>query len=470
MYLVGSTRCAPRCRRPWWFCAIAVFASTPDLNAGGPPIVSDLVVNEVSPAPTLGGEKYAEIYNRGASAIDTTNWFWCDQPSGQYWRMLQIPQMTGAPQSPAIILQPGDFLVIRVHPFTDHPPPFPNGDYSTRGNNSGTTTHITRWFVFPGFESFVYRPTANNYSIWDLSAGNPENPLFEFPAQMRDIAIWGTGGVFVGFKRGCTASNPLALLWPPEIFGDCQTGNPIPEFVAVPSDTLVAESNLSINYNGGSANDPSDYFIAPSTEGERNVMPGDIDDDFDLDSDDAAEFADCFNLAPADATCMRADLDGSDFVDCADWTMFQAHWAMYSLLPVPEFVPCDGCTMPGDFSGDQMVNALDIQGYVDVLTGKDATPTGMCIADMNADGENDCFDTPVFILTATGAIDTCLHGDANGDGKLDALDIPRFIDALLTQTCSWEQSAVFCGLDANGDLFITIDDVDPFISQTLGAP
>src|SRR5262249_11475243 len=159
-------------RAVWMLGILVTFVPAEVLRATNDQTV---VINEVCVAPATGGEKYVEILNRGTAAVNTINWWLCDHPSLSYYRLLQVPQGSGPPLAPGILLAPGDFLVIRIHP--QYPPP--NGDYSTRPNNSGTTTHILRIFIPSIAVPSILRADHGNFSIWDFTPpGDPDNPYF----------------------------------------------------------------------------------------------------------------------------------------------------------------------------------------------------------------------------------------------------------------------------------------------------
>ncbi|OWY71262.1 hypothetical protein B7486_11745 [cyanobacterium TDX16] len=447
------------------------------------PGLADVVINEIFMVPDSGPcpcgvpgcepilplMEYVELWNRGPGPANLGNWWICDQPTSMnYFRLRQIPQGSGAPFTPAIILAEGDFLVIKFGCQV----PFPG--YTTQMNASGTITHTT---TLPLTVTSDLQIPQTNFSIWDHSApSNPDFPSFDQPQFIRDFVAWAVGGVYVGAKRGCVAAHPTAGLWPTEIAGDCLTFVPTPEFVAVESGPLLSEPGNSINYSGGSANDPTDYFIAPATQGEANVMPGDLDGDLDMDNDDFALFESCLNNFSLMANtagqkrgtmtpCVLADLDQSNSVDCKDWPLFVDLWMRYSLLPPPEPSPCPTKCIPGDFNGDTLVDGLDLQGFVDVVLGYDTSPEGACSADMNTDGFADCLDVTPFVHMALAAVPTCLVGDVTGDGVVNGLDIQPFVDSFDRVICGEDQA--FCAADTNGDHIIDFADVELFVMALL---
>src|SRR5262249_7976557 len=139
-----------------------------------------------------------------------------------------------------------------------------------------------------------------NFSIWDQSPpGNPDDPSFDFAAAIRDIVGWGEGGMYLPSYNGqstagkqlCLASSADPPIWPMPTSGDCATVDPT--FLVIDSGQLPQGSGLSINYNRGAANNVADYFIAPATEGEANVMPGDMNGDFAMNQSDYDAFVAC---------------------------------------------------------------------------------------------------------------------------------------------------------------------------------
>jgi hypothetical protein len=385
--------------RGWLLALIGVLAAAPSLRATND---QTIVINEVGVVPGSGGEKFVEILNRGAVVLDTTNWWICDHPQALYRRLLQVPQYTGPPLAPGILVAPGDFLVFRLHAMVF---PAPNGDYATRPNSAGTTTHIVRLFLPAGAIPFFLRSDNGNFSIWDHSPpSDPDFPYFDSAQFMRDFVAWGPGGIHTGLQRGCVASQPVAALWPGPLSGDCITGTPTPTFAAADSSLFPPGSWLSVNYNGRTANDPSDYFIAPSTEGEPNVMPGDMDGDFDMDTADYDAFVACLGQSASVLPCRPGDLDHSGTVDCADWPIFVNSWQQYTSEPVPPTPPpCMPC-MRGDVNGDKLVNGDDIGGFLAVATGGDTDPQHRCAADADGNGQIADADVDAFVSLLLGNI------------------------------------------------------------------
>lgn len=127
------------------FVVISAFATPITVRA-------DVVINEIFMVPDSGPcscgmpgcepifplMEYVEVWNRGPGTANLGNWWICDQPTSMnYFRLRQIPQGSGMPFSPAIVLAEGDFLVIKFGCQV----PFPG--YSTQANASGTITHTT---------------------------------------------------------------------------------------------------------------------------------------------------------------------------------------------------------------------------------------------------------------------------------------------------------------------------------------
>ncbi len=222
---------------------------------------------------------------------------------------------------------------------------------------------------------------------------------------------------------------------------------------------------MSINYNGHAANDPSDYFLAPSTEGEPNVMPGDIDGDLDMDQDDYSAFVACLGQAVSGPPCSRADFDASMNVDCSDWPPFTANWATYSPLPEPPLPnACVSC-LRGDVNNDGVINGADVDAFVHVVDGDDVDPVHRCAADANANGFMECEDLSAFVRLVLAAESDCAAGDTNLDGILDGGDIQPFIDVLLNPSC--RTNAERCSADLNLDSTVSLDDLPLFAELLL---
>jgi hypothetical protein len=72
------------------------------------------------------------------------------------------------------------------------------------------------------------------------------------------------------------------------------------------------------------------------------LVPGDFDDDRDVDLDDFAEFVDCFtgpDGGPVSPECTPADFDCDDDVDCTDWDQFAQAWTEPEDPPNPPQCP-----------------------------------------------------------------------------------------------------------------------------------
>ncbi|MBI5763300.1 MAG: hypothetical protein HZA51_07235 [Planctomycetes bacterium] len=261
------------------------------------------------------------------------------------------------------------------------------------------------------------------------------------------------------------ASSPVAMLWPPPVSGDCLVPTPPPVFMAVNIAAVAVGSGESINYNGHSANDPADYFLAPSTEGEPNVMPGDIDGDLDMDADDYAGFVACLGQSGGSPPCSRADLDGSMTVDCADWPLFASDWAKYSSLSEPPVPSACLMCLHGDVNNDGTINGEDIGAFMGVAVGDDMDPVHRCAADVDANGIMNCEDVVGFVRLALGAAPDCLAGDINLDGLVDGGDIQPLVDMLLNPGC--RTNVEICPADVNGDSTISPADVAGFVDLLL---
>lgn len=441
--------------------AVPAVASLMLVMAAGPVAAQEpLVINEVLTVPTGGNVKFIEMWNRGNSIINLNGWWICDQPSSIYVRLLQKPYIGGPPPTdPPIVLAPGDILVLR---WTT-----PAGNYTTQPNQLGSVTHIANAGV-PGTVGMggAAGTTQNNFSIWDFSL-TPTVPDFTLVAPVHDHLAWSPTAIYTGFKRNCNAVQKG--IWPMPLVGTCPPGVDTPTFVAVDTNTNVmpAASGVSINYNGQNSDSPTDYFLAAATPGEPNVMPGDLDNDLDIDDNDADLFGGCFGMAWGGPVCMKADADTNGTVDCDDWTAFLDNWARYSTLPPPSFAPCEGCGLKGDFNVDSLRDAEDIQGFVDVFIGVDMTPLGQCRADIDDDLVVDNDDLISFVYMLCGGALTCVRGDANQDGHLDADDINGYLAVLLNPNPGPFTPIEFCRYDMNSDAMLSPADIDAFIEALL---
>ncbi|MFQ5489129.1 MAG: dockerin type I domain-containing protein [Phycisphaerae bacterium] len=374
-------------------------------------VAGDIVINEVVITPTCGGDQYVEIENNGLVPVDTFTWWLCHQPSGLYFRLLQVPQGSGGPQSASIILQPGDYLVVRWGPS-------PQGHYTTRPNSAGTTTHAVNIFI-PDFPTIRFNLAQGNVSLWDQST--PDTPTFDAVSLMTDFVAWGPGGIYVGPKRGCIAN--AAGLWSGPVAGACFDLDV--QMPAVDSDLLGPGDNLSVAYNGGTANDPSDYDIFPSTEGEPSIFIGDVDTDGVISNADVLAMEGCLAQQPVMVGCLAADLNFDGTVDCLDWPRFLEVWDRLT-VDAGQCPALSSCRTAGDFNLDNDSDLNDYQQFPACITGPQLGP-----ADPACDAADSDFDQDVD-LEDFARVQALLPGvfpigDFDHSGVLDLGDFDRLI-------------------------------------------
>lgn len=348
-------------------------------TVGGGALHADesFVINEVLITPDANGKQFIEFLNRGESDLDLFSWWICHQPSSRYFRLLQVPQGVGTPMTDSIVLGPGDFLVTTWSLEEA-------GGYTTRPNSAGTTTHEVNINV--NVPVFLFDAAAGNLSVWDQVF--PDFPSFGEPASIRDYVGWGVGGTYVGGKRGCTAY--AAGLWPAPILSDCSdTTNVV--LTAVDTASLMPEDNRSIQYNQGSDNAPTDYFIAPATPGEPNILPemcvpGDINGDGAIDGRDIQVFSAVWIGLDTDPMHLcSADTFADGVIDCLDRSVFVMD------------LGAAGC-VPGDANGDGAANGRDIAVLVEALFDSSCpTATMLCALDANDDLAIDESDIAGFV-------------------------------------------------------------------------
>ena len=122
-------------------------------------------------------------------------------------------------------------------------------------------------------------------------------------------------------------------------------------------------------------------------------VPGDYDDDGDIDELDAVSFADCFtgpDIEPGDARCLIFDFDEDGDIDCDDWEAFKLAWNGEG-DPLP-FAPCDN-TCPADFDGDGEVRAADLAQ----LLGNWGPCAGDCPWDLDGNGTVSASDLAILL-------------------------------------------------------------------------
>lgn len=414
-----------------------------------------VVINEAFMTPQSGDWQYVEILNRGSATVDLTNWWICYQPAAMYIRLLQTPQkIPGSPNSPGIILEPGDFFVLRWGPS-------PSGNYSTRPNSAGTTTHMADVFI-PEMGSGRFNPSGGNLTLF--LPGTPDDPDFSFASGVRDHCSWGLDGIYTGTNRGCVSID--ACLWQPPVAGECYVVSEEPQIPSVNSNSLTPMTNTGISYKGTPNNSAEDYYIGPITPGEPNTLPGDLDADFDVDMDDYNLFMSCYGQAPQSPPCLRADMDGSHLVSCGDWQLFLSAWHANTTLPDPPApTNCVGNCMLGDLNNDGFVTWDDNVFFFGVLVGQDTDPIHVCAADVFHDGVFNCNDIMAFFVLLQGQPLVCVRGDVNGDGLIDGDDIQPFVEAVTGAPCL--SPVDFCRLDVNSDFQVNDNDVQVFVDLLI---
>ncbi len=99
----------------------------PAPNLGG----VDVIINEVLPYPSTGGEEYVELFNNGSSPVNITYWYITDGSDGynitqatvlnpgEYWVLNESTWEAGAPYFDGLHLYYGDWTPDNVYLFTD---------------------------------------------------------------------------------------------------------------------------------------------------------------------------------------------------------------------------------------------------------------------------------------------------------------------------------------------------------------
>jgi len=127
---------------------------------------------------------------------------------------------------------------------------------------------------------------------------------------------------------------------------------------------------------------------------------------------------------------------------------------------------CDCTTCLADVSGDNVVNGLDVVSFTDCYLG--ITPYNPC-ADIDSDLDVNDVDLNTFVtllVNETGPcssvpVCTTCAGDASGDGKCDGADIDMFVRCIL------DQAGLCPCADMNGDLDVTLEDIEAFIDAIV---
>jgi len=81
--------------------------------------------------------------------------------------------------------------------------------------------------------------------------------------------------------------------------------------------------------------DPLQWILRTSASSATYIL-GDLDEDLDVDGDDAAAFEDCFGVF--EPGCAPVDFNADAVIDCTDWNQLLNAWT--SADPPPEFAPC----------------------------------------------------------------------------------------------------------------------------------
>jgi len=173
------------------------------------------------------------------------------------------------------------------------------------------------------------------------------------------------------------------------------------------------------------------------------------------------------------------DFNGDGYVDLLDVAPF------VEILNSGRFDPC------ADINGDGHVNLLDVGPFVDLIEA--GASCCLCLGDLNGDGVVDLLDVAPFVeILNSGGFDLC--ADINGDGHVNLLDVGLFVDLIQTGgNCtggsaapkgvikeapsiqdninkatnklggSAESSICLCLGDFNGDGYVNLLDVGPFV-------
>ncbi|MFQ5424935.1 MAG: M28 family peptidase [Phycisphaerae bacterium] len=186
----------------------------------------------------------------------------------------------------------------------------------------------------------------------------------------------GTLGAFLNFGTYSFSDH-----WPFESAGipacvlieRCYTCNP---YYHTPNDAVEVEPGY-IDYN--MVTDLVRSIVGYTVDQAHVTLFGDADRDNDVDELDLAAFQTCFGN-PVPMGCNSFDYNGDNVVDCADWPGIR-----HAFLRSSGYVP-----------------ALDAATFTAVLLGGDTDPAHQCIADMNLDGVADGVDIQSYVDAVTG--------------------------------------------------------------------
>lgn len=156
----------------------------------------------------------------------------------------------------------------------------------------------------------------------------------------------------------------------------------------------------------------------PSVSARVRVITrfGDLDQDDDVDDNDATQFAVCFtgpNAGPYAPTCEPADFDDDNDVDCGDWDSFALAWT--DPANPPDLAQCAGgptgaCCFGNGFCTPQtQVDCEAVQGQVYLGDGTecvgDLTCPAVCWSCLCVDGSSTSAESAVGCVAEESACD-----------------------------------------------------------------
>jgi Galactose oxidase-like, Early set domain/Kelch motif len=264
-----------------------------------------------------------------------------------------------------------------------------------------------------------FQPSGEMYSPAYLFRG-PRPTILSAPNAVALAATFG-----LDFTSS-TGNNTVALIRYSSVTHSVNMGQ---RYVSIAEGVTAGNVNLSAPASGNLA--PLGYYMlfvvddggVPSVSARVRVITrfGDLDQDNDVDADDATQFDGCFtgfNAGPYSPTCEPADFDNDNDVDCNDWDSFVLAWTEpFSPPSLPQCAagPTGACCFGNGFCTLQtQVNCEAVPGQVYLGDGTqcvgDMTCPSVCWTCVCTDGTSDSGQSAIGCIAQESACDAFCAG------------------------------------------------------------